>query len=282
MEHALTLPSTIDEVSYDWCLGKPAGYILKKEAKVGSSKHGSVSYRCNAGGKQHGKMFGISETRDEHAATRAAMEYGIRWSDEHGFTKNKVRRLPDGIHWKDNIYNVSVTKNTLEVFIDDEHTMLIDFEDLPHVQQHALTKTSSANENSQAYAIFSFKGTRAEKKQGKTMMKRVHNYLTGYDMVDHINRNPLDNRRVNLRDTTPKQNNNNRTCKNAVPGVRFVNDRPQGSWQARIKQDDIEYTKSFSVKVHGGDAAYEMAVNARTNFCKSFACSNSSLHNQIL
>ena len=198
MEHALTLPSTIDEVSYDWCLGKPAGYIWKNEPKEGSSNLGSVSYRCQVDDKQHSKTFRISETRDEEATTRAAMEYGIRWSDEHGCTKNRIRRLPDGIHWKNDVKNVPVTNNTLEVFIDDEHTMLIDFEDLHHVQQHFVYK------NKGGYAVFTFKGTREEIKQGKKAQKSVHGYLTGYNMVDHFNRNRMDNRRVNLRNTTPK------------------------------------------------------------------------------
>jgi hypothetical protein len=268
MEHAHTLPSTIDEVSYDWCLGKPAGYIQKKPPKEGTSKYGSVSYICQVGGKRHIKTFRISETRDEEATTRAAMEYGIRWSDEHVFTKNKVRRLPDGIHWKNDVNNVPVTNNTLEVFIDDEHTMLIDFEDLHHVQQHFVSKTKKR------YAAFSFKGTLEERKQGKIMSKLVHNYLTGYNMVDHINRNRMDNRRVNIRNTTYKQNNNNRTCKNAVAGVYFRNDCDQGAWLAQIKQDARQYSKYFSMKKYGAEA-YEMAVNKRKEFCESFGCLNS-------
>lgn len=260
MEHALTLPSTIDEVSYDWCLGKPAGCIWKQPPKEGSSNLGSVSYRCQVDGKRHSKTFHISETRDEEATRKAAMEYGIRWSDEHGCTKNRIRRLRDGIHWKDNIHNVPVTKNTLEV--------LIDFEDLHHVQQHFVCK------NSHGYALFTFKGTLEDRKQGKKAMKSVHGYLTGYDIVDHFNRNRMDNRRANLRETTHKDNSNNRTCKNAVPGVCFRNDHDQGAWRARIKHDGRQYTKTFSVKKYGAKA-YEMAVNARTDFCESFGCLNS-------
>jgi hypothetical protein len=137
------------------------------------------------------------------------------------------------------------------------------------------------------YAMFSFKGTREEKlNKDREFFKSVHNFITGYTMVDHINRNPMDNRRCNLHDTNHKENNNNRTCLSSgmafapehiekVPGVRFVHDRYQGAWQARIKQDDVEHTRSYSVKQYGYDEACLMAVNARKELGKQFQCNNS-------
>lgn len=38
---------------------------------------------------------------------------------------------------------------------------------------------------------------------------RLHTLITGYSLVDHANRNGLDNRRINLRDATRSQNNAN-------------------------------------------------------------------------
>lgn len=274
MDKAIPLPQSIDDVAYEWCLGKPAGCLLMKPPKQGSSRFGSIQYRCNVNNKQRGKMFSMSEKFNEDAARKAAIDYGVKWSFDNGHTRNMVRRVPDGIFWKEDRANAPLTKNNVEVFIDDEHTMLIDFDDLHHVQSNNLTKTKGGHTNSVYYPLFSFKGTREDKKNGKTMQKQVHNFITGWDMVDHINRNPMDNRRCNLRAATHKFNNNNRTCLKEVPGVRQVWDRAGGAWQARIKQDDVEMSKSFGINKYGDEEAYRLAVEARNELCRKFDCNN--------
>lgn len=271
-----------DLVIYDWCFGKPCGYLLKKE--------NTILWRTNAKGKQISKSFALSNYGTEEEATAAALQYGRKWSDEHGYTRNQVRRLPDGIFWKDDPKNFPQTHNTLEVKIDKEYTMLVDIDDFNIIQEYAISKTKSHSNNSQYYALFSFKGSREEKQNGKKMLQRVHNFLTGFEVVDHLNRNPMDNRRCNLRDVTYKENNNNRTCTASgmryapegitkIPGVRFVIDRPGGAWQARIKQDGKERTVSFGVNRYGNETACRMATNARKQFNEMFQCKNSILPN---
>jgi hypothetical protein len=61
MNNAIPVPQCIEDVSYEWCLGKPAGYLVIKPAKDGTSKFGSVQYRCNANKTQHGKLFSMSD-----------------------------------------------------------------------------------------------------------------------------------------------------------------------------------------------------------------------------
>ena len=50
-----------------------------------------------------------------------------------------------------------------------------------------------------------------------------------------------------------------------VPGVHFLTSarQPQGIWQAKLKINGKARSKSFSVLLHGKQAAYEMAVAAR-------------------
>jgi hypothetical protein len=66
-------------------------------------------------------------------------------------------------------------------------------------------------------------------------------WMTGEmpEQVDHINRNPCDNRWVNLRAATPEQNSRNLPLKSGnktgIHGVRWANDR--GKWRASISNN---------------------------------------------
>ena len=98
-------------------------------------------------------------------------------------------------------------------------------------------------------------------------------------MTDHINRNSLDNRLCNLRETNPKLNNNNRSTlkkykdTNQILGVRFI--QKDESWQARIKQNSKEYSKQFSVKKYGYEIAKNMAIEYRKLLNEQYGCQNS-------
>ena len=63
-----------------------------------------------------------------------------------------------------------------------------------------------------------------------------HGWCIGYNVVDHINRNPLDNRKCNLRVCSQQQNTINRSLRNdntsGKSGVTF--NKRIGKWQANV------------------------------------------------
>lgn len=101
-----------------------------------------------------------------------------------------------------------------------------------------------------------------DKQIGKEV--KIHRYLTNCPankVVDHINRNPLDNRLENLRCVSIGDNvRNSKVLKNSISGVKGVRYR-YGRYQARITING----KTISL---GHFDTLEEAKNARVEFCK--------------
>ena len=70
----------------------------------------------------------------------------------------------------------------------------------------------------------------------------MHSLLTGFQRVDHINGDGLDNRRANLRAVTNAQNQYNRSRQSnntsGFIGVSWF--EPQGRWMARITLQGVQ------------------------------------------
>lgn len=71
---------------------------------------------------------------------------------------------------------------------------------------------------------------------GRRPTVRMHNFLTGWQYVDHVNGDGLDNRRSNLRESTHQQNlRNQRHHSNNTSGYTGVSFYPKTSrWKAYI------------------------------------------------
>ena len=79
----------------------------------------------------------------------------------------------------------------------------------------------------------------------KGKMIKLHRYIMNMNnsnlVVDHINRNPLDNRKSNLRICSYKENSFNKSIRvdntSGIPGVRFH--KTNKKWRAKIKYNNL-------------------------------------------
>lgn len=130
-----------------------------------------------------------------------------------------------------------------------DETALIDLEDVDLVSQYHWHKSA------EGYVI----GSSANDKQ-----KRLHRLIIKTDQeIDHINRNPLDNRKSNLRTVTRKQNSLNRVYKKNTSGYKGVEKTAWGGWRAHIRADG----KSIYGKTR---KTLEQAINDRIELEKQY------------
>jgi hypothetical protein len=125
------------------------------------------------------------------------------------------------------------------------HEVLIDTDDLAHVSTHPfawLVKKCRRHH----FRVWSNSRGRA-----KTKFIYLHRYILnapdGY-VVDHINNNPLDNRKVNLRVVTHKANQQNRegAQKNNKLGVRGVSwSKSHKKWVVQLNSREAYVAKYF-------------------------------------
>lgn len=150
--------------------------------------------------------------------------------------------------------------NGMASLVDDE-----DFAELCRFRWYAFTSHTGL-----LYAVRSGQS-------GETSMVRLHRQLLGArpgQIVDHINRNTLDNRRVNLRIATLSENGQNRKANGACPylGVNFHKRGGPHPWYFRLRAHGKRYTRGCFTSAEAAARAYDdLAIElhgplAATNF----------------
>jgi hypothetical protein len=230
---------------YKWIRGKYAGTVFQRSNQL----KWSVVVKKTDGSVSTKTLPFTEETKKSVYDEAVKIRNGL--SDIHDLTTNKIRIIDD---------------DKIEVKLTKDQIMIIDYKFLNIVEKYHIFATKSSNENSKYYACIEVNG----------IMNKFHKFITGWDMVDHIDRNPMNNCLSNLRETTHKLNNNNRSkseTSNAIElGVTYS--AKDDAYKARIKQDGKEVCKQFSVKKYGKDEALRLAIETRKDFNKLFNCFN--------
>ena len=233
--------------SKDWQVGKPSGSILHRiDSKSGAERY---EVRITVDGKLKSKSFAFKSYQTKDEAYKEAEKWKNDFSSTNGLTRNRIR---------------VINKKYIEIELTAGCIMKTDIQFSDLCQKYTIVSTKGGHSNSEYYAAICVGNTN----------HNFHNYITGFKMVDHMNRNPMDNRLDNLRDTNHKINNNNQRARTTDTGVRLVQDRLGGAWQARIKQDNKEYSKSFSIREYGYEEAKILAKKYRSKLNRKFGCNN--------
>ncbi len=235
-----------DGYLYDtWILGKYAGTVFERTSR----SNWSVVVKKEDGSVVTKTLTFNEKNKDE--LYKKAVQIKNDLSDQYELTRNKIKII------NDDVIEVQLTQNQI---------MRTDYKFLDLIQKYPLYASKSEGENSKYYTGINY----------NNVNKLYHNVITGFEMVDHIDRNPLNNCLSNLRKADHKLNNNNRSMsensKAVCLGVTYC--EKDDCFRARIKQDDIEHSIQFSVKKYGYEEAKQMAISARQEYNKVFACSN--------
>ncbi len=228
-----------------WILGKYAGTVFQRTGR----NTWSVVVKKDDGSVVTKTLSFNDSNKDE--MYNKAIEIRNNLSEQYELTKNKIRILNDDV---------------IEVKLSKDQIMKTDYKFLDIIQKYPVFASKNSREHSKYYT-----GILVDNKN-----VCYHNYITGFKMTDHIDRDPLNNCLSNLRECDHKINNNNRAkseSSNAIVlGVTYS--KSSNSFRARIKQDDKETTKYFSVEKYGYEIAKQMAIDARQEFNRIFNCNN--------
>ena len=140
-------------------------------------------------------------------------------------------------------------------------TMLIDKEDWNSILESGYGRVTPVGTKSHVYGVTRKNGTQ----------EKIHRIiLNPKECVDHINRNTLDNRKINLRVCSRKENNRNRgiSINNTSGTTGVYRNKASSTWDAFVWIDSVQkYLGSYVTK----EEAIKARRLAETERYKNFA-----------
>jgi hypothetical protein len=196
---------------------------------------------------QHSECF--AHKGDLQAARLKAAERRIQLSIQHGLSKN-MYRLVSNLETHEQWYEMALTQGK---------TMFFDIDDLPTATAHTW-RTLKTLRTCYAHTMTNGK------------LKSFHSLLTSFKVVDHVDRDGLNNRRGNLRQSTSSENSRNqRQSVNNTSGRTGVLELSTGSYQAKwYDHVGSAHTKHFSLKKLGKREAFQQATALRVAMEKKY------------
>jgi hypothetical protein len=103
---------------------------------------------------------------------------------------------------------------------------------------------------------------RVRRADGKQTALLLHTFLTGYERTDHRNGNGLDNRRINLREATAGENNQNRRQRSDnTSGFKGVHwDKRSSKWRAQVNANGKAHRLGHYLTAAEAARAYDAAA----------------------
>ncbi len=187
--------------------------------------------------------FSIKKYDDEEKALNAAKQYQLQIAKEEGVLRNQYRMVKTD------------KKSYYEVKLQGEFIAKIDIEDLNKIK-HCVW---SAHKSHNRYYM-----QHSNRKKSSLPTERFHTLLfPNWKMVDHINRNGLDNRKNNLRDGTNINNTNQTKRKDNTSGKVGVHySEYDKCWHVQWYENNKRKHIRFSTKKYG-DNAKLLAIKLR-------------------